>query len=106
ELVELLRELNGYSSWRSIYGPLSERLKDQELILRFLAFLEDEENYQRPLKVFLNDFLSAHRNLEGLSRDDLRKTFHDTCAVARATADEERVSRRLSMAKEAFGKLQ
>ncbi|QDO42537.1 DUF262 domain-containing protein [Streptomyces sp. RLB3-17] len=166
ELVELLRELNGYSGWRSIYGPLSERLKDQELILRFLAFFEDEASYKRPLKVFLNEFLSAHRDLEGLSKDDLRKTFHDTCdaasaalgrralraesqvnaafadamlvglahrlkrgpiqdlsaleqvrtellgnadftsAVARATADEERVSRRLSMAKEAFGKVQ
>ncbi|MFD7213132.1 DUF262 domain-containing protein [Streptomyces cyaneofuscatus] len=165
ELVELLRELNSYSSWRDLYGPPSERLKDQELILRFLAFFEDEENYKRPLKVFLNEFLSSHRDLEGLSKDSLRKTFQETCdvasaalgrralraesqvnaafadamlvglahrlklgpiqdisalegvradllsstdftsAIARATADEERVSRRLSMAKEAFRKI-
>ncbi|MEU5234657.1 DUF262 domain-containing protein [Streptomyces anulatus] len=165
ELVELLRELNSYSSWRDLYGPHSERLKDQELILRFLAFFEDEENYKRPLKVFLNEFLSSHRDLEGLSKDNLRKTFQETCdvasialgrralraesqvnaafadamlvglahrlkvgpiqdisalegvradllsstdftsAIARATADEERVSRRLTMAKEAFGKI-
>jgi hypothetical protein len=162
ELVEFIRELNGLPSWRSIYGPVSERLKDQEIILRFLAFLKEEASYRRPLKVFLNSFLSRHRNLEGLNPAELRSTFATTCemladtlgrrslraggqinaafadsmmvgmasrirrgpiadraavstardqllandaflsAIGRATADEDRVSRRLSLAKEAF----
>lgn len=164
-LVELLRDLNSYPQWREIYGPISERLKDQELILRFLAFLENERNYKRPLKVFLNEFLSNHRNLEELNVDKLREAFTNTCdvlaaalgraairadaqvnaafadavligtasrlrggpitdakglgkaraallndeefrsAIARATADEDRVSRRLHLARMAFRKV-
>ena len=162
-LVELLREANSYPAWRAIYGPPSERLKDQELILRFLAFYMEEEEYERPLKVFLNQFLAKHRDLQGLDADRLKLVFEETCdiansvlgrstlradvqinaafadamlvgnsarrlqsgpinepavmiaarssllddpdfisAIARATADEERVSRRLSLAREAF----
>ena len=161
-LVELLRELNSNADWRVIYGPPSERLKDQELILRFLAFYEDEESYERPLKVFLNEFLSGHRELQGLDATNLKDIFQRTSAlasqvfgrsalrpdvqvnaafadaimvglarrlasgpvtdtdalkaarealladgdfisaIARATADEDRVSRRLTLAKDAF----
>jgi hypothetical protein len=162
KMVDLLRELNSYENWRNIYGPISERLKDQEIILRFLAFLKEEEKYERPLKAFLNGFLGNHRNLEGLNAPELRSTFYSVCdvlaeglgrkalradaqinaafadsilvgvaerlrtgpitdasaltvarnqllenpdfrsAIARATADEERVTRRLSLAKAAF----
>jgi len=161
-LVELLRELNSDRNWRAIYGAVNERLKDQELILRFLAFYEDEQSYERPLKVFLNSFLDAHRDLQGLDSDRLKSIFLRTCklandvlgrsalrpenqinaafadailiglarrlaagdvedkpalvtardtlladdnfvsAIARATADEDRVSRRLSMARKVF----
>lgn len=161
-LVDMLRELNSFPAWREIYGPPSERLKDQELILRFLAFYEEEDEYQRPLKVFLNEFLSKHRDLQGLDAGRLKRIFEETCtlansvlgrsalrpdsqinaafsdamliglarrleanpitdvdavtamrdkllqdadfvsAIARATADEERVTRRLTLAKEAF----
>jgi hypothetical protein len=82
-LVELLRELNSLGDWREIYGPPSERLKDQELILRFLSFYEDQENYQRPLKVFLNEFLDRHRELQNLDVVALKEVFERTCAVAR-----------------------
>jgi hypothetical protein len=165
-LVELLRELNSFAAWRAIYGAPSERLKDQELILRFLAFYVGEGEYHRPLKVFLNEFLSKHRNLEDLDADRLRGIFEDTCtladevlgrstlrpdsqinaafadamlvglarrlasapitdksaiatarddllanadfisAIARATADEERVFRRLSLSRAAFQAIQ
>jgi hypothetical protein len=84
-LVELLRELNGYPSWREIYGPSSGRLKDQELILRFLAFYEDEANYHRPLKVFLNEFLAKHKNLQNLDADELKRVFRQTCTIASET---------------------
>lgn len=161
-LVDLLRDLNKDASWRAIYGDPSERLKDQEIILRFLAFHTKESCYRRPLKSFLNEFLRKHRNLEGLSAEHLLAIFSSTCevlahslgkkalradkqinaafadailtgvtdrlstgaitdhngmlaareallqdtefrsAIARATADEERVTRRLSLAREAF----
>lgn len=37
EFNELLNQLNTNKNWRSIYGKISERLKDRELILRFFA---------------------------------------------------------------------
>jgi len=59
--VELLRDLNEYSSWRELYGKISPRLRDQELILRFFALLEESRKYSRPLKVFLNNFLEKKK---------------------------------------------
>jgi hypothetical protein len=44
----LLGELNEYNSWRQIYGPDDSRMRDQELILRFLALLHEGSSYQRP----------------------------------------------------------
>ncbi|CAI7974124.1 DUF262 domain-containing protein [Frankia sp. Hr75.2] len=160
--VEFLRELNSNADWRAIYGPVNERLKDQEIILRFLAFYLDEEHYKRPLKGFLNDFLFRHREMGDFDREHLKDVFSSTCAaintafgrrafraenqinaaladailigvssrlksgpisdtpgmeaarssllgnsdfrnsIARATADEDRVSKRLSMGRAAF----
>lgn len=40
-------------SWRRIYGKRSPRLKDEELILRFLALFSLYRNYKRPMRVFL-----------------------------------------------------
>ena len=38
DLVRLIRDLNKNADWRLLYGKQSDRLKDQELVLRFLAF--------------------------------------------------------------------
>ena len=48
----------------------SPRLKDIELILRFLAFFFDVGKYKRPMSTFLDDFLHDHRALEKSERDD------------------------------------
>lgn len=78
-LVDLLRELNSERAWRELYGSVSERLKDQELILRFIAFYTSADEYERPLKRFLNEFLRSHRNLEGLDSGQIRRIFDETC---------------------------
>jgi len=36
--IDLLKELNSNEHWRDIFGPIHKRMKDQELILRFLRF--------------------------------------------------------------------
>ncbi|WP_230840977.1 GmrSD restriction endonuclease domain-containing protein [Gloeobacter morelensis] len=46
---ELLGKLNQNSAWRSIYGPISKNMRDQELILRFLALNFDLYNYEEPM---------------------------------------------------------
>ena len=71
---DLLQTLNEVDEWRWIYGPVSARRKDEELILRFFALKDDLNAYTKPLKQFLNDYmdenakpaaswLHAHRDL-------------------------------------------
>jgi hypothetical protein len=73
-LMRLISRLNDHPDWRAIYGAKSLRLKDQELILRFLALKFDEANYQRPLRGFLDDFAEANRNLDDTTRN-LKRLF-------------------------------
>lgn len=77
-LIRLLRDLNQIEAWRELYGPRSSRLKDQELILRFFALFYRAEDYERPLKGFLNDFVEDHTNLEELSEEELTTLFEST----------------------------
>jgi hypothetical protein len=74
-LVDFLESLNKESQWRYLYGNRSLRLRDQELILRIVALYRNSTGYFRPQKKFLNEFLGAHRNLEGLDNRKLRDLF-------------------------------
>ncbi len=82
--VEVIRELNNDNNWRTIYGKRSERLKDQELILRVLALWKSSETYSAPLKSFLNDFLSNHRDGQDIDLQKARKLFQDAAATVAA----------------------
>jgi hypothetical protein len=79
--VEAIRALNNDPSWRSIYGKRSDRLKDQELILRVLALFVDAADYESPLKTFLNDFLGRHRDGEGIDLDALATLFRQAADI-------------------------
>lgn len=59
--LDLIKHLNDYPAWRQIYGKKNNRLKDQELILRFLALHFELERYEKPMKEFLNKFAKKHR---------------------------------------------
>jgi len=79
--VKLLRELNDLDSWRKLYGKKSNRSKDQELILRFFALFYKGENYQEPMKEFLNEYMGENRDLQLKSANQLRDLFGKTCDV-------------------------
>ncbi|SRR6266567_886278 len=81
ELRELLQELNRNAEWRSIYGPEDGRMRDQELVLRFLAFYYDADNYKSPLVSFLNGFMGRHKRLERIRADEMRNVFSTTIHV-------------------------
>lgn len=49
-------------SWRDIFGKMNERLKEQELVLRFFALYFELNEYKKPLKSFLNTFMHNNRN--------------------------------------------
>lgn len=52
-LVDTIRDLNNDESWRNLYGRRSDRLKDQELILRVIALLVNSDRYFSPFKDIL-----------------------------------------------------
>jgi hypothetical protein len=80
-LIRLLRELNEDEHWRAMCGNRSKRLKDQELILRFLAFRSRADRYKAPMKEFLNEYTGWNIDLKHESKNDLESVFHSTTAM-------------------------
>lgn len=73
--ADLLRDLNRNEHWRQIYGPVNRFMRDQELILRFLAFYYGHERYQRPMKQFLTAFMGKHKRLDRIPEPEMRSVF-------------------------------
>jgi len=61
---DMLHKLNDESKWRQIIGSdqPDRRMRDMELILRFLALAYQADDYQKPMKNFLSDFMKKHRD--------------------------------------------
>lgn len=78
EFNDLIKELNNHPEWRNIYGRVDARMKDQELILRFLALYFRRENYNKPMKAFLNKFMGANQKLKVYSAQDISSVFVNT----------------------------
>ena len=81
---ELLSELNDNAEWRELFGSKHNRRRDEELILRFFALFFDHKNYRRPMKGFLNNFMSKNRDLDELTGKQLREIFDNTVSFIHA----------------------
>jgi hypothetical protein len=77
-LNDLLAELNQDPSWRAVYGPENQRMKDRELILRFFTLLFDLDRYSRPMEGALNHYMGSNRKLQRHTREQLIKSFVPT----------------------------
>ena len=77
-----LETLNKNSDWRAILGDkeLDDRLRDVELVLRFLAMRERWTSYKKPMKTFLNDFMVSKQNISAKAKQTTRLMFEQTCA--------------------------
>ena len=53
-------------------------MKGAELILRYFAFRQDRENYEKPLASFLDNFSSKNKNL---NKEDVKKWSADFLRV-------------------------
>ncbi len=82
-LVDALHELNANEDWRVIFGPVSQRAKDQELILRFIAFRYSLTQYSRPLSSFLTGFLREHRDEVDTEINRYKIEFRSLIAIFR-----------------------
>lgn len=71
----LLNKLRQDEDWKTIYGAPSNRLKDEELILRFFGLYFDFDNYRPPMKEFLNKYMGKNRNFKTQSESVLEQSF-------------------------------
>jgi hypothetical protein len=86
---DLLIELNQNSAWRAIYGRRSNRLKDDELILRFLAMRFARSTYFRPMEKFLNEFMAKNRDLAVVTEQQATGAFVPTIELVRTSVGEK-----------------
>lgn len=89
EFNRLLAELNDNPDWRALFGKKHKRQRDKELILRFFALYYWANRYRRPMKGFLNDFMSANRDQVEVSGDKMRSVFEDTVNVILTRIDKD-----------------
>lgn len=81
EFNEFLVDLNKCSEWRALVGKPHRRKRDQELILRFIALYFSFDEYQPPMKSFLNQVMHDNREMEIYSELDVRRVFQETVSV-------------------------
>lgn len=77
-LNTLLRDLSQNENWIELFSKPDYRLKSEETILRFFAFLYSLSLYEKPLKEFLNTFMRRNKNLNEEGIDTFRHIFEDT----------------------------
>jgi hypothetical protein len=75
KLLDLLQELNVVPAWRNIFGRQSNRLKDQELILRFLSLYYKGDQYQKPMSEFITRWAKKNKNPSDAFIDECRNLF-------------------------------
>jgi uncharacterized protein with ParB-like and HNH nuclease domain len=81
-LLDKITELNKYGAWRDIFGKVNKRLKDEELILRFLALYFNADHYAKPMEEFLNDFTSINIKPSEEFLKEIEKVFKETIDIA------------------------
>lgn len=80
-LIDFIQTLNSNEHWRKIFGRKHDRLKDQELILRFIAMYCNVGNYSRPMEEFLNKFAKEKRNPSSEFCAQIESVFSETMRV-------------------------
>lgn len=78
EFNDLLQELNKQPSWQKIYGRSDKNMRDEELILRFIALYFNSNYYQKPMKEFLNKFMGKNRHLNIYPGNEIKNKFETT----------------------------
>jgi uncharacterized protein with ParB-like and HNH nuclease domain len=78
---DLLCKLNSYENWRKIFGSdiPHKRQKDVELILRFFSFYEKGNEYERPIKDFMSNYMKDNQEISVVKSQELESLFKETC---------------------------
>ncbi len=80
---ELLWSLNKHESWRKIVGKITpdDRQRDIELILRFFALAFPINQYEKPMKEYLNKFMASSRSFSPEKLSDYKIVFEETVST-------------------------
>ncbi|HTT84531.1 MAG TPA: DUF262 domain-containing protein [Rhizomicrobium sp.] len=79
--TDMVRRLNHYKGWRDVFGPINNRSKDEELIVRFFALFTEGEQYVRPMNKFLNDFSDKMNKASPVDLSRLESIFVEATNV-------------------------
>jgi hypothetical protein len=78
-LIKLIDELSSEKIWKDISGYRNDnRMRGSELILRYFALLNDQANYKKPLKQFLNNFCEKFSSISDLDILSWKNRFLST----------------------------
>jgi len=74
---DLLKTLNQVDVWRDIVGSekADKRMRDIELILRFIALRYEHPNYRKPMKDFISDFMARNKDASKPKLDEFKQVF-------------------------------
>ncbi|MDE2742669.1 MAG: DUF262 domain-containing protein [Gemmatimonadota bacterium] len=78
DLIDNIKKLNELTEWRRILGKPSQRLKDQEMILRFMALWHAGDEYKKSMAEFLNVFTQRNRTPDKAWLNDIAGLFKQT----------------------------
>ncbi len=79
---QYLGTANTNSAWREIYGDVNDRQKDRELLLRFFSLYFSLDSYERPMKLFLTNFMRKNKDLQIYGEPTLNGIFIPTVTLA------------------------
>lgn len=84
-LMILLEKLGKLKEVKSLFPPrFSERMKAEELILRFIAIRNSFKTYSQPVSAFLNEFSKKNMEVEQNRINEFEKQFLDAIESARS----------------------
>jgi hypothetical protein len=96
--TDMVKALNHHEPWRRIFGPVNNRSKDEELIVRFFALYVAGEKYISPMNKFLNDFSDKMNRVPEAQLHELREIFVRTMEIAETIPRAFRLVRALNAA--------
>lgn len=79
--IDRIKHLNEDENWRRVFGKFNKRLKDQELIVRFLTLFLESQEYSSPMKEFLNIFCEEHQYAGDKFLNSCESAFRTTIKV-------------------------
>ncbi|MBX8465003.1 DUF262 domain-containing protein [Deinococcus sp. RIT780] len=79
--MEFIKQLANHKKWKSIIITKENRMKSEELILRFFALHARVDNYKKPLTGFLNEYAESNKDLARFDLEKMQKLFEDTISI-------------------------